>query len=97
MTHWSEQPEGGYTVTPPQWLIGDAKRVRSVEEVLTLVRSIMVEDNRFFVLMAKHLQISQKHMSQIMVGNAKLSAQRMLDILDYLGQDVWVERREPPK
>jgi hypothetical protein len=53
---------------------------------------VRVEDNRYFILLAKHLQISQKHLSQIMVGNAKLSAQRMFDILDYLELTVWVER-----
>ena len=72
---------------------GTSYRVRTVEEVLALIREIMVEDNRFYILLAKHLQISQKHLSQIMVGNAKLSAQRMLDILDYLDMQVWVERR----
>jgi plasmid maintenance system antidote protein VapI len=66
--------------------------VRSVDDVLTLIRDVMVEDNRYFILLAKHLQISQKHLSQIMTGNAKLSAQRMLDILDYLELTVWVER-----
>ncbi len=66
--------------------------VRSADDVLTLIRDVMVEDNRYFILMAKHLQISQKHLSQIMVGNAKLSAQRMFDILAYLELQVWVER-----
>jgi len=67
--------------------------VRSADDVLTLIRDVMVEDNRYFILMAKHLQISQKHLSQIMVGNAKLSAQRMFDILEYLELNVWVERQ----
>lgn len=66
--------------------------IRSVDEVLSLIRDVMVEDNKFFILLAKHLQISQKHLSQIMTGNAKLSAQRMLDILTYLEMKVWVER-----
>ena len=66
--------------------------VRSADDVLTLIRDVMVEDNRYFILMAKHLSISQKHLSQIMVGNAKLSAQRMFDILAYLELQVWVER-----
>jgi plasmid maintenance system antidote protein VapI len=67
--------------------------VRSADDVLALIRDVMVEDNRFFILLAKHLQISQKHLSQIMTGNAKLSAQRMFDILDYLDLQAWVERR----
>jgi 16S rRNA C1402 (ribose-2'-O) methylase RsmI len=67
--------------------------VRSANDVLELIRDVMVEDNRFFILLAKHLQISQKHLSQIMTGNAKLSAQRMFDILEYLELNVWVERR----
>lgn len=67
--------------------------VGSADDVLALVRDVMVEDNRYFILLAKHLQISQKHLSQIMTGNAKLSAQRMFDILDYLGLMVWVERK----
>jgi len=75
-------------------VIGNSRQVRSADEVLTLIRDIMIEDNRYFILMAKHLSISQKHLSQIMVGNAKLSAQRMFDILDYLGHDVWVAERE---
>ena len=66
--------------------------VRSADDVLVLIRYVMMEDNRFFILLAKHLQISQKHLSQIMTGNAKLSAQRMLDILTYLELQVWVER-----
>lgn len=78
-----------------EWLAGDSRRVRSAEEVLALVRDVVLEDGRFFILMAKHLSISQKHLSQIMTGNAKLSAQRMFDILDYLDHDVWVERRGP--
>jgi hypothetical protein len=69
-----------------------SRAVRSADDVLTLIRDVMVEDNRYFILLAKHLQISQKHLSQIMVGNAKLSAQRMFDILDYLELTVWVER-----
>jgi hypothetical protein len=70
-----------------------SRRITSAEQVLALVRDVMTEDNRYFILLAKHLQISQKHLSQIMVGNAKLSAQRMFDILDYLDLQVWVERR----
>ena len=66
--------------------------VRSADDVLVLIRYVMMEDNRFFILLAKHLQISQKHLSQIMTGNAKLSAQRMFDILTYLELQVWVER-----
>jgi hypothetical protein len=66
--------------------------VGSADDVLTLIRDVMVEDNRYFILLAKHLSISQKHLSQIMTGNAKLSAQRMFDILDYLELMVWVER-----
>jgi 16S rRNA C1402 (ribose-2'-O) methylase RsmI len=66
--------------------------VRSADDVLALIRDVMVEDNRFFILLAKHLSISQKHLSQIMTGNAKLSAQRMFDILTYLELRVWVER-----
>jgi len=69
-----------------------SRKVRSADDVLTLIRDVMVEDNRYFILMAKHLSISQKHLSQIMVGNAKLSAQRMFDILAYLELQVWVER-----
>lgn len=67
--------------------------VQSADDVLVLIRDVMVEDNRFFILLAKHLSISQKHLSQIMTGNAKLSAQRMFDILDYLNLQVRVERR----
>ena len=67
--------------------------VQSVDQVLALVRDIVIKDNRFYILLAKHLQISQKHLSQIMTGNAKLSAQRMLDILEYLDHQVTVERK----
>lgn len=75
-----------------EYLIGDSRRVRSAEDVRTLIRDVMVEDNRFFILLAKHLSISPRHLSQIMTGNAKLSAQRMFDMLEYLNLQVWVER-----
>lgn len=68
------------------------RAVRSADDVLALIRDVMVEDNRFFILLAKHLSISQKHLSMIMTGKAKLSAQRMFDILEYLDLQVWVER-----
>ena len=66
--------------------------VRSADDVLALVRAVMVEDNRYFILLAKHLSISQKHLSEIMTGKAGLSAKRMFEILDYLNLQVWVER-----
>lgn len=66
--------------------------VGSADDVLEVIRDAMVEDSLYFILLAKHLSISQKHLSQIMTGNAKLSAQRMFDILDYVNLQVWVER-----
>ena len=69
------------------------RTVRHPDEVRQAIRAHMEENGRFHVLLARHLGITQKHLSQVMHGRAGLSLPLLFAVLSYL--DLTLELSPP--
>jgi transcriptional regulator with XRE-family HTH domain len=58
--------------------------VTSADGVRLAIRSHMKDHRRYSILMAEHLGVSQKHLSQMMTGKANISLRNLFAMLEYL-------------
>jgi hypothetical protein len=71
------------------------RTVRDEHEVRQAIRDAVKADGKFYIQLAKHLGITQKHLSQIMAGRNGLSLPLLFATLSYLG--LTLELRPTPE
>lgn len=65
------------------------------DEVMPLIRKQMAVKGKAHIVMAKHLGISEVHMSRIMNGKSGLSLPMLFAILEYLDISMLLAGGEP--